>query len=63
MMQCQRCEMGAALLIFADKAKDHGRLEDYARPMYSQVQEFNLPPWVIGPPIGDKPLRSGRPTF
>ena len=39
MMQCERCDAGVALLIFADQATDHGGLEDYARKMYPQVQQ------------------------
>ena len=56
LMQCERCDAGVALLIFADEATDHGGLEDYARLMYAQIQATNLPTWVIGPPQGDEPL-------
>jgi hypothetical protein len=56
MMQCERCDAGVALLIFADRATDHGGLEDYARKMYAQVKQVNLPTYVIGPPVGDEPL-------
>ncbi len=56
MMQCEHCDAGVALLIFADQATDHGGLEDYARKMYPQVQQVNLPTWVIGPPVGKEPL-------
>jgi hypothetical protein len=52
-MQCERCDAGVALLIFADDATDHGGLEDYARLMYQQIQATNLPTWVIGPPQGN----------
>jgi hypothetical protein len=55
-MQCERCDAGVALLIFADEATDHGGLEDYARLMYLQMQATNLPTWVIGPPQGEEPL-------
>ncbi len=53
LMQCERCDAGVALLIFADEATDHGGLEDYARLMYGQIQATNLPTWIIGPPQGD----------
>ena len=56
LMQCERCDAGVALLIFADEATDHGGLEDYARLMYAQMQATNLPTWVIGPPRGEEPL-------
>lgn len=56
LMQCERCDAGAALLIFADEATDHGGLEDYARLMYAQIQATDLPTWVIGPPRGEEPL-------
>lgn len=49
MMQCEKCDAGVALLIFADEATDRGGLEDYARLMYPKVKEMNLPTWVIGP--------------
>jgi hypothetical protein len=56
LMQCEHCNAGVALLIFADDATDHGDLEDYARLMYAQIRATNLPTWVIGPPVGDAPL-------
>jgi hypothetical protein len=56
LMQCERCDAGVALLIFADEATDHGGLEDYARLMYGQIQATDLPTWVIGPPQGEEPL-------
>ena len=56
LMQCERCDAGVALLIFADDATDHGGLEDYARLMYQQIQTTDLPTWVIGPPQGEGPL-------
>ena len=55
-MQCERCNPGVALLIFADDATDHGGLEDYARLLYAQIQATDLPTWVIGPPQGTEPL-------
>lgn len=56
LIQCERCEAGVALLIFADEATDVGGLEDYARLMYQQIRTTNLPTWVIGPPRGTEPL-------
>ncbi|MGH8057374.1 MAG: hypothetical protein ACREOH_09090, partial [Candidatus Entotheonellia bacterium] len=56
LIQCARCDAGVALLMFADRARDQGGLEDYARKMYRQVVRLNLPPYVIGPPIGQEPL-------
>jgi hypothetical protein len=56
MMQCECCAARVALLIFADQATDHGGLEDYARKMYAQIRQVNLPTWVIGPPTGSDPL-------
>ena len=55
LMQCETCGAGVALLIFADQATDRSGLEDYARLMYPQVAEQNLPTWVIGPSVGDGP--------
>lgn len=56
LMQCERCDAGVALLIFADRATDHGGLEDYARKMYPRVVQLNLPTYVMGPPLGGGPL-------
>ena len=56
MRQCERCDAGVALLIFAVRAKDRGGLEDYARLMYQDVVRKNLPTYVIGPALGDGPL-------
>ena len=56
LMQCERCDAGVALLIFADDTTDHSGLEDYARLMSAQIQDTNLPTWVIGPPRGEEPL-------
>src|SRR5262249_36557010 len=61
LMQCERCDAGVALLIFAERATDHGGLEDYARRMYQQVTRLNLPTYVIGPALGEGPLRD-RPA-
>ena len=56
LMQCEKCDAGVALLIFAEQATDHGGLEDYGRKMYAQVTQLNLPTYVIGPAWGDGPL-------
>ena len=55
LMQCETCGAGVALLIFADQATDRSGLEDYARLMYPQVAEQNVPTWVIGPTVGHGP--------
>lgn len=52
LIPCLKCGRPAALLIFADYAKDVGGLEDYARLMYSKIVELNVPTWVIAPPEG-----------
>jgi N6-adenosine-specific RNA methylase IME4 len=56
LMQCEQCDAGVALLIFAPEATDPGRFEDYARRMYRQVVQMNVPTYVIGPALGDGPL-------
>ena len=53
---CQRCDAMVAMLIFAPKATDPGRFEDYARKMYSQYNHLNVPTWIIGPALGEGPL-------
>ncbi len=52
---CEQCRSIAAMLIFARDATDPGRFEDYARKMYPQYVRLNVPTWIIGPPIGNKP--------
>lgn len=49
---CPKSGRPAALLIFADYAEDVGGLEDYARLMYSNIVELDVPTWVIAPPEG-----------
>jgi len=56
LIPCERCGAGVALLIFAPGATDLGRFEDYARPMYQQVVQMNVPTYVIGLALGDGPL-------
>ncbi len=52
LIPCLRCGRPAALLIFADYARDVGGLEDYARLMYPKIVELDVPTWVIAPPEG-----------
>lgn len=52
MIPCDRCGAAAALLIFADTARTVGEVEDYARKMYSNYRQMNVPTWVIGAPLG-----------
>jgi hypothetical protein len=56
LIQCEGCDAGVALLIFAPSATDLGRFEDYARRMYQQVVQMNVPSYIIGPALGDGPL-------
>ena len=42
------CDMPVALLVFAPKAKQWGKLEDYARMRYTTIANLNLPAWIIG---------------
>jgi hypothetical protein len=53
---CERCGSVVAMLIFAPKATDPGRFEDYARKMYPQYNRLNVPTWIIGPALGEGPL-------
>ena len=53
---CERCGAVVAMLIFAPKATDPGRFEDYARKMYPQYNRLNVPTWIIGPALGEGPL-------
>ena len=56
LIQCERCDAGVALLIFAPGATDPERFEDYARRMYQQVVQMNVSTYVIGPALGDGPM-------
>ena len=53
---CERFGSVVAMLIFAPKATDPGRFEDYARKMYPQCNRLNVPTWIIGPALGEGPL-------
>ena len=48
LMVCETCNAPVALLIFAPGAYTPGELEDYARMMYANTRDTNLPTWVIG---------------
>jgi hypothetical protein len=39
-----------------DEPTDPERFEDYARKMYPQYNRLNVPPWIIGPALGEGPL-------
>ena len=54
--QCEKCRANVALIIFAEGARTLGELEDYARLMFPQVREMDVPTWVIGEPVGNDPL-------
>jgi hypothetical protein len=53
---CERCGAVVAMLIFVPVATDPGRFEDYARKMYPQYKHLNVPTWIIGPALGERPL-------
>lgn len=53
---CAVCGKMVAFLIFADKATDRGRFEDYARLMYEHYTRHNVPAYIIGPELGDGPM-------
>ncbi len=48
MMTCNKCDAPVALLIFAPDAYTAGELEDYARMMFANTRQTNLPTWIIG---------------
>jgi len=47
-MVCLTCDAPVVFLIFAHDAYAADQLEDYARMMYSKIDELKLPTWVIG---------------
>jgi len=47
LVQCDRCDMFVAHIVFADEAT--GTLEDHARLMHGRIRELGLPAWVLGP--------------
>jgi|SRR5208282_1424660 len=59
---CERCGTMVAMLVFAPKATDPGRFEDYARKMYPQYTRLSVPTWIIGPALGEGPLIE-RPAY
>src|SRR5260370_18567604 len=48
---CEHCGAAMAMLIFAPKATDLGRFEDYARKMHPQYNHLNGPTCIIGPAL------------
>lgn len=48
LMVCESCDAPVALLIFALDAYTSSELEDYARMMYANTKNTNLPTWIIG---------------
>jgi hypothetical protein len=53
--QCPRCGAFVAMLVFAPGATEAGRFEDYARLMYPEYSQRDLPTWIIGPALGPGP--------
>ena len=53
---CERCGTVVAMLIFAPKATNPGRFEDYARKMYPEYNRLSVPTWISGPALGEGPL-------
>lgn len=52
MLPCESCGQPVVLLIFAAQANCQGEFEDYARKMFPQYREINVPTWIIGEPQG-----------
>ena len=44
--QSEKCKATTAMLIMAN-AHTEDQLEDYARLMFTQVKELNVPTWVV----------------
>ena len=61
LIPCEHCGTVVAMLIFAPNATDAGHLEDYARKMYPHYNHLNVPTWIIGPALGEGPLKD-RPA-
>jgi hypothetical protein len=55
-VRCEVCGRMVAFLVFADRATDDGRFEDYARMMYLHYTWHNVPTYIIGPELGDGPM-------
>lgn len=51
-MPCPHCGAPAAQLVFAYGGNDIGTIEDYARKMYPQYRDLDVPTWIIGPLLG-----------
>jgi len=56
-VRCDVCSKMVAFLVFADGATDDGRFEDYARQMYSHYVRHNVPTYIIGPELGNGPMK------
>jgi len=53
-MTCVECGETVAIVTYALDAQDAGRLEDYARRLYSNHANWNLPAWIVGPVRGSR---------
>ncbi|PZO20890.1 MAG: hypothetical protein DCF25_05935 [Leptolyngbya foveolarum] len=49
---CPKCGEIAALLIFANQAKEIAEMEDCARKTYSIYEELDVVTWIIGATVG-----------
>lgn len=52
LIPCDRCGHNAAMLIFANDAKNVADFENCARKMYVKYSDLNVPTWIIGEPVG-----------
>ena len=53
-IMCVECGETAAVVSYALDAQDAGRLEDYARRLYLNHANWNLPAWIVGPVRGSR---------
>jgi len=62
-IQCETCGEPAALIVFADLAKTPDEMEDYARMMYRQIADRNLPAWILGCALTDPDEDPDAPSY
>ncbi|MCK4337613.1 MAG: hypothetical protein KAX11_06700 [Candidatus Aminicenantes bacterium] len=62
-IQCETCGEPAALMVFADQAKTPDEMEDYARMMYRQLADRNLPAWILGCALTDPDEDPDAPSY
>lgn len=59
LLQCKICQAPVAFLTFVPEVGDAARIEDYARQIYPALVRWNVPSWIVGPPLEETDSEQG----